>query len=85
MTKAHTVLLAFCAGAIIESACVLWVHFAGQDRAISTAICSMLVAIAQISGLSEALMSKHKRAASLAYVIGFGTGTYVAVSLQSIM
>ena len=75
--------LAFTAGAIIESACVCWVHFSERGFALYTALCSMLIAIAQVSGLSEALLSRHKRAASSAYVLGFGVGTFTTVYLKT--
>jgi hypothetical protein len=76
-------LLAFVAGAIIESACVCWVHFSERGFALYTALCSMLIATAQVTGLHESLLSKHKRAASCAYVLGFGVGTFTTVWLKT--
>lgn len=83
MSRWRTVCLAFLAGAIIESACVCWVHFSERGFALYTALCSMLIATAQVTGLSEALLSKHKRAASFAYVLGFGVGTFSTVYLKT--
>lgn len=75
-------LLPFAAGATIESACVMWVHFS-ERNALYTALASMLIATAQLSGLSDALLSKHKRVASVSYVMGFGVGTFVTVYLNT--
>jgi hypothetical protein len=80
---ARAILLAFLAGVVIESACVCWVHFSERGFALYTALCSMLIATAQVSGLSEALLSKHKRWASAAYVLGFGVGTFSTVYLKT--
>lgn len=79
----RTALLAFIAGAVIESACVCWVHFSERGFALYTALCSMLIAVAQVSGLSEALLSKHKRLASATYVLGFGVGTFTTVYFKT--
>lgn len=79
----RTALLAFIAGAVIESACVCWVHFSERGFALYTALCSMLIAVAQVSGLSEALLSKHKRLASTTYVLGFGVGTFTTVYFKT--
>jgi hypothetical protein len=75
--------LAFIAGAVIESACVCWVHFSERGFALYTALCSMLIATAQVTGLSEALLSKHRRSASVTYVLGFGVGTFFTVYLKT--
>lgn len=75
--------LAFIAGATIESACVFWVHFSEREQALRTALCSMLIAIAQVTGFGEALLSNHRWIASAAYVLGFGVGTFTSVRVKA--
>jgi hypothetical protein len=77
----RAILLPFVAGVTIESACVLWVHFSERGFAGYTALCSMLVATAQVMGLSDALLSKQ--AARVAFVAGYGCGTFATVYLKT--
>lgn len=77
------ILLPFFAGAVIESACVLWVHFSERNLASYTSLCSMAIAVANVNGIGEALLSKHKRLAKVSWVLGFGFGTYVTVYLKA--
>lgn len=79
----RAVLFAFLAGAIFESACVCWVHFSERGLALYTALCSIVVGTAQVSGLNEALLSTHKGWASAAYALGLGTGAFATVYLKA--
>lgn len=73
-------LLAFVAGATIEICCVGWVHFSERDRAGATAFCSVLIAIAQVTGIAEAI---HGGPGAVAFVAGYGAGTYASVKVKS--
>lgn len=68
--------IAFASGFAIETACVYWVHYSERGRAGATALCSMLVAAAQILGIGDSL---HSPSVACCYVAGFGAGTYLAV------
>lgn len=79
----RAVLLPFLAGATIESACVCWVHFSERGQALYTAIASMLVGTAQVTGFGEALLSKNRAVAGISYVLGYGAGTFCTVYLKT--
>lgn len=69
-------LLVFLSGALIECACVFWVHFSERGRAGATALCSMSIALAEVFGIGESI--RHGLV-TVAYVLGYGLGTYGAV------
>jgi hypothetical protein len=69
----------FASGFAIECACVFWVHYSERGRAASTALCSMLIAGAQVLGIGSAV--RDFRFAP-AFVLGYGAGTYCAVKLK---
>lgn len=73
-------LLVFIAGATIEIACVGWVHYSERDRAVKTAICSMLIASAQVAGIGEAI---HGGLDAVMFVLGYGAGTFSSVAMKA--
>lgn len=68
--------LALASGFAIETACVYWVHFSDRNRAGATALCSMAVGTAQICGIGESIKDWR---VGVAFVAGYGIGTYTAV------
>ncbi len=73
-------LTTFLCGALYEAGCVYWVHFAESGKPIATAICSMVVASAQVLGIGE---SVHDVRTAAPFIAGYGVGTYLAVVLKS--
>lgn len=74
-------LLAFASGFTIETACVYWVHFSERNRALPTALCSMLIGAAQVLGIGESIHDWHNGAA---FVLGYGVGTFTAVCRKAV-
>jgi len=72
-------LLTFVCGALYESCCIFWVHFAEKQRAGIAAFWSMMVAVVTIAGTEQFLQSDWNK---VAYVLGFGAGTHAAISLK---
>lgn len=70
----------FLSGALYESGCVFWVHFSEKGRPVATAVCSMLVAVAQVFGIGESV--RDVRLAPF-FVAGYGFGTWSAVAWKS--
>lgn len=70
------ILLTFLAGFTIECACVFWVHFSERGAAARTAFFSMCIGSAQVLGIGESI---HDPKAGVAFVLGYGVGTYVTV------
>ena len=68
--------LVFLSGAVIECACVFWVHFSERGRALATAFCSMCIGTAQVFGIGESVHDWHY---GPYFVLGYGAGTAVAV------
>lgn len=68
--------MTFAAGFTVETACVYWVHFSERGRALPTALCSMAIGTAQVMGIGEAV---HDWRLGLPFVIGYGSGTFLAV------
>lgn len=73
-------LLTFLCGAAYECGCVFWVHYSEKGKIIPAIIWSCFNALVTVIGLGEAL---HRPLFILAYVIGFGTGTGIAIKLKS--
>lgn len=73
---AASALLAFVSGFAIETACVYWVHFSERNRALPTALCSMIIGAAQVCGIGESIRDWRVGAC---FVAGYGIGTYSAV------
>lgn len=73
-------LIAFFAGAVYEAACVGWVHYSERGRALVTALFSMLIGTAEVTGIVE---SVRQIEAAPFFVVGYGVGTYVAVTIKS--
>lgn len=71
-------LVAFAAGFAIEVACVYWVHFSERGEAWATARCSLVIGVAQHTGIGDT----HGRLAAAVYGLGMGAGTYVGVKLK---
>jgi hypothetical protein len=70
---------AFVLGAIYEVGCVFWVHFSEKGEPGSTAFFSMVLAAAEVAGIGESIHDLH---AAPFFVLGYGTGTFVAVSFK---
>jgi len=68
--------VAFTAGVLIEAVAVMWLHYSERDAPVRAAACSMLQAGAQVVGLGESFAS---RGAAVAFVLGYGCGTFTAV------
>lgn len=68
--------VAFLGGAFSEACCLFWVNAAEQGRAGRSAVFSMLYAVAIERGVGEAI---HGRLGELAFVAGFGFGTWASV------
>jgi len=72
-------LLTFGCGALYESCCVFWVHFAEKLKAGNAAFWSMLVCVVTIAGTEQFLQNGWNK---VAYVLGFGAGTYAAIFIK---
>lgn len=70
---------AFLGGALYEAGCVVWVHYAERDDVGPAVGTSMFNAVVTIIGVESFL--KHWLF-KVAYVLGFGTGTAVAILLR---
>ena len=73
------VLIAFSSGVVYEAGCVFWVHFAERKDVGAAVTFSCLNAIVTISGVEAFLKS---RASKIAYVVGCGTGTFLALAMM---
>lgn len=80
MISPASALLAFASGFVIEMACVYWVHFSERNRALPTALCSMLIGGAQVLGIGESIQDWRVGAA---FVLGYGCGTFTAVQRKA--
>lgn len=69
-------LLIFLCGAIYESACVGFVHFSERGRALPTALCSILAASVELTGIITSVRDWHR---APFFIAGYGCGTFVAV------
>lgn len=74
------VLLTFACGAVYELACVFWVHYSEKGRARAAVGFSMLAALVTVVGVEQFLKS---HAFAVAYIAGFGTGTYLAIRIKT--
>jgi len=73
-------LLTFICGAAYECGCVFWVHYSEKGNSKLSAVWSMFNALVTCIGLGEAL---HQPLFIIVYMLGFGAGTYLAVSIKS--
>ena len=73
-------LLALASGFAIETACVYWVHFSERNKALPTALCSMLIGAAQVCGIGESIRDWR---VGIAFVLGYGIGTFTAVQRKA--
>jgi hypothetical protein len=71
--------LTFLCGAAYEWGCVFWVQHSEAGRAGRAALWSMFVALVTAVGVEQFLKGYAHVAA---YVLGYGAGTYVAISLK---
>jgi len=69
-------ILTFVAGALYEAGCVGFIHYSERGRAVAAALCSMLTAACEVTGIFEAI---HDLRLAGFFVVGFGVGTYAAV------
>lgn len=79
MTPVLHALLVFVCGAAYEACCVGFVHFSERGRASLTALFSMLAAAAELTGIID---SARNLALAPVFVVGYGTGTYLAVRVK---
>ena len=79
----HTValfVLTFVCGAAYECGCVFWVHYSEQGRARPAVVWSCFNALVTVVGIETFLRSWLF---VVAYVLGFGTGTYLAIRIKN--
>jgi hypothetical protein len=76
MATTPALAIAFASGFLIECACVFWVHYSERGAPAKTAFFSMIVGSAQVLGIGESIRDPW---ASGAFVLGYGTGTYITV------
>lgn len=76
MSQLAAAAIAFASGFAIETACVYWVHFSERGRALPTALCSVVIGTAQVAGIGESIRDWR---VGVAFVAGYGLGTYTAV------
>ena len=72
-------ILTFLCGAAYECACVFWVHHTEGGRALRAVPWSMFAALVTAIGVEGFLT---RRVFIIAYVLGFGAGTYLAVKIK---
>lgn len=79
MNSLESCVIAFVSGAVSEALCVFWISASQRGDAILAAILSMLYALAIERGVGEAI---HTLPGEVAFILGFGFGTFVAVYLK---
>jgi hypothetical protein len=79
MLDLASLLLTFLCGAAYELACVFWVHFSEKNQSLPAVFWSCGAALVTVIGLGEAL---HRPLFIVAYVLGFGTGTWFAIQIK---
>lgn len=72
-------LIALVSGALVEGTSVIWVHYSERGNAAKTAMCSAVIATAQVLGIGESI--RDARVAVL-FVLGYSAGTYLAVAVK---
>lgn len=72
-------LLTFACGAAYECGCVFWVHYAERDRRLPAVAWSCFNAAVTVIGVESFLKGLPM---AVAYVMGFGTGTYLAMLIK---
>lgn len=75
-----TFLLTFACGAAYECGCVFWVYYSEKRRAGPAVAWSCFNALVTVIGIESFLKSWLF---ALAYVIGFGVGTYLAIRIKN--
>lgn len=76
MTALADCAIAFFGGGFSEACCLFWVNASERGKAGRAAVFSMLYAIAIERGVGEAI---HTHAGEIAFVLGFGFGTWASV------
>lgn len=74
--------LMFVCGACYEAGCVGFIHFSERGRPLLTALCSMVAATVEITGV---LGSVHDWHLAPVFILGYGTGSYIAVRIKAIL
>lgn len=72
-------MLTLACGAAFELGCVFWVHYSERGRVLPAAGWSMFNALVTVIGIEGFL--KHW-ANALAYILGFGIGTAIAIKIK---
>lgn len=73
------VLMTFICGAAYEAGCVWWVHHSEAGNKLSASAWSCFNALVTIIGVEGFLSSRW---CAGAYVLGYGVGTFVAMSFK---
>lgn len=71
--------ITFVCGAAYEMGCVFWVHFSEHNDVIGAVLFSMFNAIVTVIGTEQYLKNFPLK---VIFVLGFGTGTALAILLK---
>lgn len=74
--------LMFLCGAGYEAGCVGFIHFSERGRPLMTALCSMVAAAVQLTGVLESVHDWHL---APVFILGYGTGSYIAVRIKGML
>lgn len=72
-------LIAFASGAVAEALAVLWVHFAERNQRVRVFAIGVLMGIATVLGIGEAL---HTLPSAVGFVLGYGCGPLIGIELK---
>jgi hypothetical protein len=71
--------LTYLCGAAYELGCVFWVHYSESEQTWKAVRWSCFNALVTIIGIEGALQTLPLK---VAFVLGFGSGTYLAINLK---
>ncbi len=71
-----SILIAFLSGFLLELASAFWVRYVADKLAVKSAAFAVIYAACLVFGLDAAL---HRPAQAVAWVLGFGLGSFVGV------
>ena len=72
-------LAVFCAGAVNQGICVVWVHYAETGRPVGVFVSGALEAFALLCGIEEGIKDRWVAAA---WILGCGVGPALMVALR---
>lgn len=70
----------FLCGAAYECGCVFWVHYSEKGKKLPAVLWSCFNALVTVLGIESFLKNW---VLALAYILGFGAGTYLAMRIKS--